>query len=120
MGKEDGQMKRIKPPNFAEKLLRILAASRSTGILGNTEEEYRMSFSEKGRFRADIACINIMNLTTAYSSKRAREIGMRKVIGTQRGDIVKQFLGEGSACGRWKERSSAWSKTSISSLFIRK
>jgi ABC-type antimicrobial peptide transport system permease subunit len=41
-----------------------------------------------------IACINFMNLTTAYSSKRAREIGMRKVVGAQRGDIVKQFFGE--------------------------
>jgi hypothetical protein len=54
MGKEDGQMKRIKPPNFAEKLLRILTASRSRGILGDTEKEYRMIFSEKGRIRADI------------------------------------------------------------------
>jgi len=41
-----------------------------------------------------IACINFMNLTTAYSSKRAREIGMRKVVGAQKGDIVKQFFGE--------------------------
>jgi len=41
-----------------------------------------------------IACINFMNLTTAYSSKRAKEIGMRKVIGAQKGDIVKQFFGE--------------------------
>ncbi|MBU2491783.1 MAG: ABC transporter permease [Bacteroidetes bacterium] len=41
-----------------------------------------------------IACINFMNLTTAKSSQRAKEIGMRKVIGAQRGDIIKQFFGE--------------------------
>ncbi len=41
-----------------------------------------------------IACINFMNLTTAKSSQRAKEIGMRKVIGAQKKDIVKQFFGE--------------------------
>jgi ABC-type antimicrobial peptide transport system permease subunit len=41
-----------------------------------------------------IACINFMNLTTARSSKRAKEIGMRKVIGAVRRDIVKQFYFE--------------------------
>lgn len=41
-----------------------------------------------------IACINFMNLSTARASKRAKEVGVRKVIGADRRDLVKQFLGE--------------------------
>lgn len=41
-----------------------------------------------------IACINFMNLSTARASKRAKEVGVRKVVGAGRGDLVKQFLGE--------------------------
>ncbi len=41
-----------------------------------------------------IACINFMNLSTARSSKRAREVGVRKVIGAGRGNLMTQFLGE--------------------------
>jgi putative ABC transport system permease protein len=41
-----------------------------------------------------IACINFMNLSTARSSKRAKEVGVRKVIGAGRKDLVRQFLGE--------------------------
>jgi len=41
-----------------------------------------------------IACINFMNLSTARASKRAKEVGVRKVVGAGKGDLVKQFLGE--------------------------
>ncbi|MBD3413193.1 MAG: FtsX-like permease family protein, partial [Candidatus Aminicenantes bacterium] len=41
-----------------------------------------------------IACINFMNLSTARSSTRAKEVGIRKVAGAVRGDLIKQFLGE--------------------------
>lgn len=41
-----------------------------------------------------IACINFMNLSTARSEQRAREVGVRKVMGAQRGSLVRQFLGE--------------------------
>ena len=41
-----------------------------------------------------IACINFMNLSTARASKRAKEVGVRKVIGAGRKDLIRQFLSE--------------------------
>jgi len=41
-----------------------------------------------------IACVNFMNLTTARSANRAKEVGIRKVLGTERRDLIAQFLSE--------------------------
>ena len=49
-------------------------------------------FSIIGLLVLIIACINFINLTTARSEKRAKEVGVRKAIGSQRKDLVIQFL----------------------------
>jgi ABC-type antimicrobial peptide transport system permease subunit len=41
-----------------------------------------------------IACINFMNLSTARSEKRAKEVGIRKVVGAQKSSLISQFIGE--------------------------
>ncbi len=51
-------------------------------------------FAAVALFILAIACINFMNLSTARSAGRAREVGMRKVMGAFRKDLVMQFLGE--------------------------
>src|SRR5450432_3438721 len=55
---------------------------------------YIWIFSAVAFFMLLIACINYMNLTTARSARRAKEIGIRKVTGSSRGQLVWQFLGE--------------------------
>jgi putative ABC transport system permease protein len=54
--------------------------------------EYVRLFSVIGILVLLIACINFMNLATARSEKRAREVGVRKAVGSQRRDLVLQFL----------------------------
>lgn len=54
--------------------------------------QYVYIFSAVALFILLIACINFMNLTTARSANRAREVGIRKVLGTERKDLISQFL----------------------------
>ncbi|HTN38007.1 MAG TPA: FtsX-like permease family protein [Arachidicoccus sp.] len=55
---------------------------------------YVRLFSLVAFFILLIACINFMNLTTARSAKRAKEVGVRKIVGAYRLSLILQFLGE--------------------------
>jgi len=56
--------------------------------------DYVNMFSIIAVFILVIACINFMNLATARSERRAREVGIRKSVGSKRHELVLQFLGE--------------------------
>jgi ABC-type antimicrobial peptide transport system permease subunit len=56
--------------------------------------EYVRLFTFVAVFILLIACINFMNLATARSAKRAKEVGVRKVVGAMRSMLVGQFMGE--------------------------
>ena len=47
-----------------------------------------------GAFVLLLACINFMNLSTARSEKRAKEVGVRKAIGSRKNQLIGQFLSE--------------------------
>jgi ABC-type antimicrobial peptide transport system permease subunit len=61
-------------------------------VVGSVKNIY--IFSAIALFVLVIAGINFMNLTTARSADRAREVGLRKVSGAQRASLIRQFLGE--------------------------
>jgi putative ABC transport system permease protein len=65
-----------------------------SGRLSGGRIQYVTLFSIVAIFILLIACINFMNLTTARSVKRAKEIGIRKVVGALRFALIRQFIGE--------------------------
>ena len=69
----------------------------SSGIedgLDKSDIKFVWLFGAIAAFILVIACINFINLSTAKSANRAKEVGLRKVVGSYRGGLVKQFLTE--------------------------
>src|SRR5690606_419750 len=71
-----------------------LRSNFENGVQTGGRIEYVWLFGIVGVFVLLLACINFMNLSTARSEKRAKEVGIRKSIGSNRLQLVRQFLGE--------------------------
>jgi len=77
------------------------------GINTGGNIRYVWLFGIIGIFVLILACINFMNLSTARSEKRAREVGIRKAIGSMRWQIIRQFFTESLWWCYWR-LSSLW------------
>ncbi|PWT97425.1 MAG: hypothetical protein C5B52_13760 [Bacteroidetes bacterium] len=83
---------RLGMENYGEVYLR--SNFDKAGNISGGRIQYVRLFSIVAIFILLIACINFMNLTTARAIKRAKEIGVRKVVGALRMALIRQFIGE--------------------------
>jgi putative ABC transport system permease protein len=73
-----------------------LHSSFIADVQGNGDIQYVYTFILVAIFILVVACINFMNLATARSARRAKEVGLRKVAGALRFQLIRQFLAESS------------------------
>jgi putative ABC transport system permease protein len=92
VGKEDAK---YKPQIFLQPMNRWhLYSEFKNGVNTGGRIQYVWLFGIIGVFVLLLACINFMNLSTARSEKRAKEVGIRKAIGSLRSQLIWQFFSE--------------------------
>jgi putative ABC transport system permease protein len=86
---------KTKPEIFLQPMSRWhLYSEFKNGVNVGGRIQFVWLFGIIGIFLLLLACINFMNLSTARSEKRAKEVGIRKAIGSVRGQLITQFLSE--------------------------
>jgi putative ABC transport system permease protein len=95
MLEKHGEDKEMKHAFFLYPLLRWrLYSNFDNGVEHGGMSDYVQLFTVLAIFIIVIACINFMNLATARSERRAREVGIRKSVGSRRNQLIFQFIGE--------------------------
>ena len=92
---DENTIKSIKPEVFIHPMSKWrLYGDFENGVNTGGFIKYVRMFGILGSVVLLIACINFMNLSTARSEKRAKEVGVRKAVGSDRGQLISQFLSE--------------------------